>query len=180
MGMALGVGLAVQHGWQVAETRGGRTRVIALLTMIAMLVSASGATMNRAYDWHDELRLWSTELRRGQAGFMTYQNLAAALAERGRPDEAAVFLLMAWQESPGHPIVYRSLARLAVRGHLPGCRALEPAQQRLFLAVALSPRLDPAALEEWARTLRRSGCDRFAEITEEMGRRLMEASGESD
>ena len=180
MGMALGVGLAVRHGWQVAETRGGRTRVIALLTMIAMLVSASGATMNRAYDWYDELRLWSTELRRGQAGFMTYQNLAAALAERGRPDEAAVFLLMAWQESPGHPIVYRSLARLAVQGHLPECRALEPAQQRLFLAVAQSPRLDPAALEEWARVIRVSGCDRFARITDEMGRRLMEASGESD
>lgn len=177
MGLALAVALGLQ--WLAGPGAGGGTsawlrplRRVASLGVVLLLLAAGGATMARAADWRSELTLWSAELGGGHAGFTAYQNLGAALAEQGGSREAAALLVLAWRDRPGHPIVFRTLARLGAAGHLPGCPPLPAALRASFLAAALAPHPSPAELGRLGPALEQAGCPALARLGAEMAGRL--------
>jgi hypothetical protein len=141
--------------------------------VLGVLLLGTGVGALRAAEWRDELTLWGAELDHPPVGFIAYQNLGAALAERGRPIEAWQALRMAWREQPGHPVVFRSLLRLGVQGASPGGRALDPASLKELLAEGLAVRPRPDALRAWSQRLTMDPAQHaLARVLDEMARSL--------
>lgn len=158
---ALGLGLLL-----AATIEAARPRTVALGAAAAALVVAGLGTAVRAADWRDGVTLWSAEVARDASGFKAWHNLAAALAESGRRDEAAAALERAWRLKPGHPTVFRNLVRLElVRRGAPG---LTPSQRAAFLEDALAASPHPDRLADWVAPLERAGRPHLARWVAEM------------
>ena len=127
---------------------GASARALGLAALLVLLVLA-GLTVRRNHDYRSAVALWTGVVEHAPHHARAYNNLAAALLEEGRVDEAERALARALELAPPTSFVHRNLARIAAeRGQLDA--AMEHLEQALALHDSAAARSDLALLLRWS------------------------------
>jgi hypothetical protein len=123
----------------------GRVASVVLCTTLVALVLLS---IQRTYQWRNEVTLWSAEVSQLPVQGHALTEFGTALAEAGRLAEAHGVYRAAWRLKPGSPILFRNLARLE-------SQQLPHATRQAFLSSVLRKDVQIHDLEAWVTPLER-------------------------
>lgn len=132
VGLALLVGIAMQHLSRGAEASPKRTAALAGFTLICVFLAAS--TTIQAAPWKDNLSLYSHAAEHS-SNTMARVNLASELSDRGHYEEARTILLGVIRERPDFWLVNYNLGYVSYR-----LKDLDAAERLLRHAIAINPR----------------------------------------
>jgi Flp pilus assembly protein TadD len=109
-GIVLAVAAVGGAGTWTADARSRRAMVLAA----ALLLTAASAIASRRLlgHWHDSVALWTRVVALQPGNDIGHYNLGLALAESGRPTDAARHYRLALDANPGHPEALANLNRL--------------------------------------------------------------------
>lgn len=134
-GIALAAAWAV---WEVAENLGERfrrpflNRVLAVSVLAGLVIPATVTTQSRHRVWADDVALWREAVGREPDAVLPNYNLAVALSNRGRTDEACRYFTRGVNLNPRDDMSYSGLGYCAeVNGQIN--RASEYYSQALSL-----------------------------------------------
>ena len=109
-----GVAMAVAFAAAGARWVGGRRhrKVVAIATFIVLAAASAAVTRRTLAHWSDSVTLWSRVVELNPTNDVGLYNLAGALAEKGRSDQAAAHYRDLLAHHPEHVQARANLARL--------------------------------------------------------------------
>ena len=105
------VGLVIALAWLAADVLRNHVR-LAAVAALAVVLSLAVAAWRQTGCWRDSVTLFSQALAHAAPHPAIYNNLSNALADAGRPDEAAAFCQKALELDPLDPIACDNMGNL--------------------------------------------------------------------
>ncbi|TFH50443.1 MAG: tetratricopeptide repeat protein [Lysobacterales bacterium] len=124
--------LAIAYLLSLAPAR-QRTMATALAGVLVVILAATSITRN--VTWQNPAALWADAASKNPGSFRAQNNLARALVDQGRPDQAALHFNEAIRLNPQYAEPHNNLGTLHARAG-----GFEQAQAHFGMAIELNPR----------------------------------------